>query len=563
VGFRSLDAGNDAQRSGDDPDRAGLRLRINGVPVFARGAVWTPIDVTAPHSSGEQLRATLERVKVAGMNMLRIPGTGCYESPEFYDLCDQLGLLVWQDFMFANLDYPESDEQFMASVRREARALLEGLAGRPCPAVFCGGSEVAQQVAMLGLDPELARGRLFGELLPREIDESGIGVPYVPSTPWGGDLPFRPGAGVANYYGVGAYLRPLEDARRSEVKFAAECLAFSNVPEPDALEPLAEGGVPAVHDPKWKRGVPRDVGAGWDFEDVRDHYLRLLHGVDPVALRSTDLERYLELSRAVSGEVMAETFGEWRRATSTCAGALVLWLRDLYPGAGWGVLDHRGMPKVAYMHLRRVLAPVAVWSTDEGLGGIVAHIANDTADPLRGRLRVALYRDFELKIEEASTELSLAPHEYRAVGVEELIGRFVDVSWAYRFGPPAQDLVVISLEHEGEGGEYEPISQAFRFPAGPPSAREPAARLGLEASLGPSSRSPGDATLTLSSTRFAYGVRVDAPGYEPDDGAFNLEPGHARRLLLRRHPGSASEAGGRIRALNLDGYVAVQSGETP
>ena len=167
------------------------------------------------------------------------------------------------------------------------------------------------------------------------------------------------------------------------MRFAAECLAFANVPDDEALQPLAGGVASAVHHPRWKAGVPRDAGAGWDFDDVRDHYLRELFGVDPVALRSTDAERYLELSRAVTGEVMAEVFGEWRRAGSPCGGGLVLWLRDLVPGAGWGVLDHRGEPKVAYHHLRRALAPVAVWITDEGLDGVAVHVANDLPVPLR------------------------------------------------------------------------------------------------------------------------------------------------------------------------------------
>ena len=98
-------------------------------------------------------------------------------------------------------------------------------------------------------------------------------------------------------------------------------------------------GAPAdvvVHHPRWKAGVPRDAGTGWDFDDVRDHYLRLLFGVDPAELRRCDHERYLELSRAVSGEAMAAVFGEWRRPGSPCGGGLVLWLRDLVPGAGWG-----------------------------------------------------------------------------------------------------------------------------------------------------------------------------------------------------------------------------------
>ena len=100
------------------------------------------------------------------------------------------------------------------------------------------------------------------------------------------------------------------------MRFAAECLAFANVPDDEALGPLRRRRRSPVHHPRWKARVPRDCGAGWDFDDVRDHYLRELFGVDPVALRSTDTERYLELSRAVSGEVMAEVFGEWRRAGS-------------------------------------------------------------------------------------------------------------------------------------------------------------------------------------------------------------------------------------------------------
>src|SRR6202035_3043975 len=109
-------------------------------------------------------------------------------------------------------------------------------------------------------------------------------------------------------------------ARRSEVRFAAECLAFSNVPDEAAVEAVMAGapGALAVHHPRWKAGVPRDVGTGWDFGDVRDHYLALLFGVDPSELRRVDHERYLELSRAVTGEAMSEVFGEWRRDASPC-----------------------------------------------------------------------------------------------------------------------------------------------------------------------------------------------------------------------------------------------------
>jgi beta-mannosidase len=543
VGFRDL-------RCGDDVERDGIQLTINGAPVFARGAVWTPLELAEPATAptADALREVLGRVARAGMNMLRVPGTACYESDEFYDLCDELGILVWQDFMFANLDYPEQDEAFMASVRDEVRQVLTRLGARPSVAVLCGGSEVAQQVAMLGLDPELANGPLFGRLLPALVDGARIDAPYVRSAPIGGDLPFRTDRGVANYYGVGAYLRPLEDARRAEVRFAAECLAFANVPDEEALDAL---GAAPVHHPAWKAGVPRDVGAGWDFEDVRDHYLRLLFDVDPVALRTVDPDRYLELSRAVTGDVMAEVFGEWRRQASPCGGGLVLWTADLLPGAGWGLLDHRGLPKEAYHRLSQALAPVAAWSTDEGLGGVDLHVANDRPEPLLAELRCALYRDLETCVGELRTDLHVEPHGSFTGSLERLLGHFVDASWAYRFGPPAQDLIVVSLEQEGRV-----LSQSLRFPAGRPVAREPASRLGVRAVV---HEADGAATkLTISSQRLLYGIRVAVPGFEVSADAFSVEPGHERELELTRRAGATGPAAGSITALNLAGRVAIE-----
>lgn len=549
VGFRRLQTPADLE--GD-----GLAVRINGAPVFVRGAIWTPLNLRAPHAGDAELRPVLEAVVSAGMNMLRIPGIGAYESDEFYALCDELGILVWQDFMFANLDYPAQDREFLRAVESEVRGLLDRLGPRPSLTVLCGGSEIAQQVAMLGLDPALAEGPLFGELLPGLVAEADVDAPYIPSTPWGGELPFRTDRGVANYYGVGAYLRPLGDARRSEVKFAAESLAFANVPDAAALADLEMPGGASVTHPAWKAGVPRDPASGWDFDDVRDHYLGLLCELDPVALRRVDQERYLELSRMVTGEVMAETFGEWRRPTSTCHGALVLWLKDLVPGAGWGLLDHRGTPKVAYHHLRRALAPVAVWATDEGLGGVAIHVANDRPAALTARLRIALYRDSEILVDESLHRLELAPRACITHNLEALLGRFVDASWAYRFGPPPQDLIAISLEEERDG-TARLVSQAFRFPAGRPLSRLAADQLGLHGQL--EEVAGGGRCVRVATRRFAYGVRVIADGYVAGDDAFGVEPGHERVIpLTRATPAEAlPTAAASLTALNLTGRLGL------
>ncbi len=367
---------------------------------------------------------------------------------------------------------------------------------------------------------------------------------------------------MANYYGVGAYLRPLEDVRRAEVRFAAECLAFANVPDDDALARLDGAAPAAVGGPRWKAGVPRDAGAGWDFEDVRDHYLRLLFGADPAELRGVDPERYVELSRAVSGEVMAEVFGEWRRDASPCGGGLVLWLKDLAPGAGWGVLDDAGAPKLAFGHLARALAPIAVWSTDEGLNGIDVHIANDRPEPLEATLRVALYRDFELPVAEASHPVLMSPHSGYTGNLELLLGRFVDVNWAYRFGSPAQDLIVMSVELDG-GASPPLLSQAFRMPLGRPAGREPAARLAVTAAIDDVTEAA--ATVTVAARRFVSGVRLRVPGFAPDEDGFSVEPGHRRTVSLRASASDPARApapaGGSLTALNLEGRVPITPAE--
>ena len=523
VGFRTLESPADA-----------VALRINDCPLFARGAVWTPIDPVGLAPSAEELRAAVAAACDAGMNMLRIPGTGCYETDAFHDACDELGVLVWQDLMFANFDYPFADDSFAALAEAEVRRVLAQLAPRPSTAVLCGSSELEQQAAMLGLEPALARLPFFHERVPALLGEAAADVPYVPSTPSGGDLPFRPSRGVANYYGVGAYRRPLVDARIARVRFAAECLAFANVPD-DATEA--------------RLSVPRDVGADWDFADVRDHYLEELFAVDAAALRETDGGRYLDLSRAVSGEVMAATIGEWRRPASPCDGALVLMLRDVRPGAGWGVLDERGEPKVAWWYLRRAYAPVAIWLTDEGLDGVDVHVANDRPNPLDAQLRVVLYRDLELPVEEVTVELRLPPHAVLSRGVEELLGRFVDASYAYRFGAPGHDLISATLEgHDGL------LAQAFAFPVGRPVRPEPIERLGIEAVVGASSDSTVE--IVLTSVRFAYCVRVHAEGYKPLDDAFSIEPGGSRAITLVG-PAGTQWRGGTATALNLAGSVAI------
>jgi beta-mannosidase len=541
VGFRALEVDHGS-------DGGGFGLTVNGVAVFCRGACWTPLDLARLDADRADYRTALERLKDAGMNMLRVSGTMVYETDTFHDLCDEIGILVWQDFMFANMDYPSSDETFERAVMLEARQLLRRLQGRPSIAVLCGGSEIEQQAALLGLPAESCKNPLFDDSLPALVKSFSPNVQWLRSTPSGGLFPFHADRGVTHYYGVGAYLRPFDDARRSDVRFAAECLAFSNIPDAAMVDGLLGEGAAPGHHPRWKAGVPRDAAAGWDFEDVRDHYVRLLFDVEPSSLRARDMERYLDFGRVATGEAMLRTFAEWRRPGSSCRGGLVWFARDLSMGAGWGVIDSAGRPKAAYWYLKRACAPIALLAVDEGLNGLWLHALNDTCEPIEADLRVTLYRGGRYRGASRSTTLTIPGRSGQSVHADALFDGFIDLTYAYRFGPPQHDVVAATLRESATGGI---LATAYCFPCGLPTLRDEALDLLARAEL-----VADGYIVTLEVDRFAHAVAVEADGFVPDDNFLHIEPGEPRRVFLRAQvPGQPLR--GTVSALNGAGPVVI------
>lgn len=517
TGFRSLRL----HCEGDD-----FALDVNGTRVFCRGACWTTTDILRLIGSESATREALVLARDAGMNMLRVGGTMFYESDHFYALCDELGILLWHDWMFANMDYPADDESFVAEVAAEANEFLRRCQLSPSLALLCGNSEIEQQAAMLGLEKPLWRNRLFAEVLPEIGETLRPDVPYWPSSPAGGVLPFQVDSGAAHYFGVGAYLQPLTDARRCGVRFTSECLAFANVPETETIEALLGEGQSPLHHPRWKARVPRDSGPGWDFDDVRDHYLAELFKVDPMRLRYADMDRYLALSRVVSGEVMAATFAEWRRQRSTCAGGIVWFFRDLWPGAGWGVVDALGTPKAAWHYLRRALAPVGLYMTNEGVNGIALHAVNDRANALQASITLTLYKHGEQKVAEGSRALAVPARGAVELRGDALFGHFLDTTYSYRFGPPGHDVAHAVLKDEASG---HVIGEDFLFPLG--HAFPVRASLDLEAHT--EALGDGSYELQLRANRFTQALSIEAPGFLASDNYFHLAPGSNRQVLLK------------------------------
>lgn len=547
VGFRRIEIAH-------EPDFA---VHVNGRPVYCRGACWTTSDIFTHSGSPESLRHDLILARDAGMNMLRIGGTMHYESDAFYRTCDELGILVWQDFMFANMDYPVDEAAFAENISFEAVQQLDRLAQHPCIAIYCGNSEIEQQAAMLGMPRELWRNDWFGDRLPVLCGAHHPGAAYVPSSPSGGVLPFHARTGVTHYYGVGAYLRSVRELRQADVKFTSECLGFANIPETDVIDEIMGGSMPVTHHPRWKQRVPRDTGAGWDFEDVRDHYLGELFGVDPAKLRSFDMPRYLELSRVTSGEMMARTFSEWRSSHSRNAGGLIWFFKDLWAATGWGIMDHHGMPKAAYYQLKRLWKSQQLTITDEGTDGLHLHLVNETGDSVDGFMEVQLLREPNIVTAKQEIAVKAGPNSKQTLSLDEILGSFHDVNYAYRFGPQKHHVVIATWLNS----EREPVSEAIHFTR----ARDPEAHVLCSdaISIEAEALSGGSFRVLLTADRFVQSIRLSAKGFLPDDNYFHLLPNCSKSVMFSPVGVHSGVFRTYVETLNLVGESSIEVRAVP
>jgi beta-mannosidase len=239
---------------------------------------------------------------------------------------------------------------------------------------------------------------------------------------------------------------------------------------------------------------------------------------------------------------MMAAFAEWRRARSTCRGALVWFLRDLAPGAGWGVIDALGTPKAAFHYLRRALQPVAVFMSDEGGNGLYAHVVNESAKPLAGSLELTCYRDGHVVMNRGSQPLDIAPRAALEMPAGAFFPGFVDTAYAYRFGALPHSIVVASLRDSN--GTL--CGEAFHFIGGLSRPRE--ADLGLTGRA--TRRDDGTFTLTVHTQRFAQSVHVEAEGFVADEDYFHLAPGASRLVMLRPTRPDSGAIRGTLHALN-------------
>ena len=238
IGLRTLRLDRHADEWGES-----FQFVVNGVPFFAKGANWIPADTFAPRVTRDDYARLLRDTADANMNMLRVWGGGIYEDDVFYDLCDELGITVWQDFMFACSTYPAFDDAFLANVRAEAEDNVRRLRHHPCLALWCGNNELEQGlVGEEWIDGTDELGGLFPPVRPAccprwcaTLDPERDYWPCSPHSPHGDrDDHSNPQWGDAHLWDVWHGKKPFEWYRTCEHRFASE-FGFQSFPEPKTV----------------------------------------------------------------------------------------------------------------------------------------------------------------------------------------------------------------------------------------------------------------------------------------------------------------------------------------
>ena len=390
LGLRNLEVLNIEDKRG-----LSLTFRVNGVEIYCKGANWIPADALPQRQTRDRLDDLLTSAQHANMNMLRVWGGGQYESEDFYNLCDEKGLLIWQDFMFSCALYP-ANPKFLELVRQEARHQVKRLRDHACLALWCGNNE---NVGSLGWFAEAKKNRdrylvdydrLNEGVLGAAIDECDPTHTFWPSSPCGGrgdysDCWHDDNRGDMHYWEVWFNASKTFDAYYDVTpRFCSE-FGFQSFPSLEMIRRYAppdqfNASAPIM---EWHQRHP-DGNA--KITNMFGRYFRIPDG----------FANFVYLSQVQQAVAIKTAIEYWRSLRPLCMGALFWQINDNWPICSWSSIEHGGKWKLLHYAAKKFYAPVLV-SAFQRNGKLEVWVTNDQRTPVRGTV-VAEVRDFAGKV---------------------------------------------------------------------------------------------------------------------------------------------------------------------
>jgi len=434
---------------------------INGVKIFAMGADYIPEDSLLPRVNPQRTRRLLEDAKLAHFNCVRVWGGGYYPDDFFYDICDELGLLVWQDFMYA-CAYYDLTPSFEQSIRAEAVDNVRRLRHHASLALWCGNNEMEMfQQEALRMEPlyslihpgqplPFAPHRpshmadyikMFEYILPEicgKLDPQRFYWPASPSSGGAFDDPNHPDRGDVHYWDVWHGEKPFTEYRKFHFRYASE-FGFQSFPCLATVESFT---------------LPEDRNI---FSRVMERHQRngaangkILNYLSQTYLYPYDFDTLLYASQLLQADAIRYGVEHWRRFRGRCMGAVIWQLNDCWPVVSWASIDYFGRWKALHYAAKRFFAPVLLSALEEGETtqnpkinefrtdplecSVTFCVTNDTMEPVTGRVRWALRSPSADIVREGCEDITVPPLSASWLpkldfADAELTSRYVSFDW--------------------------------------------------------------------------------------------------------------------------------------
>lgn len=411
IGFRTLTVNR-------DDGKGKFCFVCNGIEIFAMGADLIPDDQILPFSDVKRTEKMLRQCVDAGFNCVRVWGGGVYPDDYFLNRCDELGLVLWQDFMFACASY-KLTPQLSASIKAELKDNILRIRNHPCLGLWCGNNEIESMWEGWGIpeDPEARNDyvELFEKIIPAELKKYDPNTFYWPSSPssggglYGGQC-FKGSSdnhrGDQHYWAVWHNFKPLEEFRKYDFPFCSE-FGFESIPSIKTVSTFARKKDMDLCSPVMEAHQKCTLGNE-----------KLLFYIAQMCRTPKSFEQTIYASQLVQAESIRLNVEHMRRKRGKCMGSLYWQLNDSNPVISWSAVDYFGRPKALYYATKRFYSPILISCLEENPNDIQLHISNETMLKASGTIKWSLRKNSGGRILSGEAPFDVPPlTSYQAVSL--------------------------------------------------------------------------------------------------------------------------------------------------
>ena len=413
IGLRTLTVNTEKDEYGEC-----FAHEVNGVKIFAMGADYIPEDNILSRVNEERTRALLNDAIWANHNCIRVWGGGYYLDDYFYDICDELGLIVWQDLMYACAAY-DLTEEFERNITIETHQVLKRLRHHACIGLWCGNNELETQVLDGAWHHTLKQKadytKMYEYILPKIVKEEAPDAFYWPSSPSSGgawDNPWDDKRGDVHYWDVWHGEKPFTDYRNYRFRYLSE-FGFQSFPELKSVESFTEEGDRNIFSYVMEMHQRNRAANG-----------KILKYVSATYKYPKDFDMLLYTSQLLQADAIRYGVEHFRRNRGQCMGAVVWQLNDIWPVASWASIDYYGRWKALHYAERKMFAPVMISCEETGelserpycinepspiKISARLHVANETMENVSGTVKWSLRNPDSSVIKEGEETVTVLP----------------------------------------------------------------------------------------------------------------------------------------------------------